>query len=299
MEIAVSGASGLIGSALVQALTQAGHRVARLVRTQPGPDSPDIYWNPETAYVDTTKLDGKQAVVHLAGETIAERWSPAKKARIQSSRARGTQLMAEAVRQVADAPQVFISASAIGYYGDRGAEILREDSAPGKGFLADVCRDWEGSTEVASRAGIRVVHLRTGIVLSTKGGALAKMLPPFRMGAGGKIGSGKQYMSWIALDDHVGAIQHIIANASLQGAVNLVAPNPVTNLEFTKTLGKVLSRPTVAPLPAFAVKLMFGEMGEDLLLASQRVEPAKLKESGYCFRHPLLEEALRHTTHSA
>jgi uncharacterized protein len=294
MEIAVTGASGLIGSALVAALTAAGHRVARVVRTQPPAGSADIYWNPDTAYVDTIRLSGKDAVVHLAGETIAERWTPEKKKRIQRSRAPATQLIAEAVRQAAIPPKILVSASAIGYYGDRGEEVLREQSAPGKGFLADVCRDWEAATEVASRAGIRVVHLRTGIVLSKKGGALAKMLPPFRLGAGGKIGSGKQYMSWITLDDHVAAILHLVQTRSLQGPVNLVAPNPVTNLEFTKTLGKVLARPTVAPLPAFAVRLMFGEMGEELLLSSQRVEPAQLLASGYSFRYPQLEPALRH-----
>jgi len=294
MNIAITGASGLIGSALIPALTGAGHRVARMVRSQPRPDSGDIFWDPDKAYVDTTKLDGADAVVHLAGDTIAERWSPEKKIRIHSSRTRGTQLIAEAVRQVTKPPQVLVSASAIGYYGDRGAEVLREQSASGKGYLAEVCRDWEAATEVASRAGIRVVHLRTGIVLSTKGGALAKMLPPFRMGAGGKIGSGKQYMSWIALDDLIGAIRYSIENVSLKGPVNGVAPNPVTNLEFTKTLGKVLGRPAILPLPAFAVSLMFGEMGRELLLSSQRVEPSRLVGSGFSFRYPNLEDALRH-----
>jgi len=298
MDIAVTGASGLIGSALVEALAGAGHRVARVVRTQPRPESADIYWNPDKAYVDTPKLDGADAVVHLAGESIAERWSPDKKVRIHASRVRGTQLIAEAARQVTRPPQVLVSASAIGYYGNRGAEILREESAPGSGYLPEVCRDWEAATEVASRAGIRVVHIRTGIVLSTKGGALSKMLPPFRMGAGGKIGSGKQYMSWIALDDLVGVILHVIQNTAIHGAVNAVAPHPVTNREFTKTLGKVLSRPTIAPLPAFAVKLLFGEMGEELLLSSQRVEPARLIGSGFSFRYPGLEEALRHALSS-
>ncbi|MBI3934118.1 MAG: TIGR01777 family protein [Acidobacteria bacterium] len=294
MDIAITGSTGLIGEALIAMLTGAGHRVARVVRREPLPDSGDIFWDPEKAYVDTIRLDGHDAVVHLAGESIAERWSPGKKVRIHASRVRGTQLIAEAVRQVTQPPQVLVSASAIGYYGDRGAEILREESAPGTGYLSEVCRDWEAATEVASRAGIRVVHLRIGIVLSAKGGALAKMLLPFRMGAGGKIGSGKQIMSWIALDDLVGAILHAIAIPSIQGAVNAVAPNPVTNLEFTKTLGKVLSRPTVAPLPAFAVKLLFGEMGKALLLSSQRVEPARLMGSGFTFRYPGLEEALRH-----
>jgi uncharacterized protein (TIGR01777 family) len=294
MDVAITGSTGLIGSALVAALKAGGHGVARLVRTEPPPESPDICWSPEKAYVDNQKLEGKGAVVHLAGDTIAERWSPEKKIRIHASRIRGTQLIAEAVRQLSKPPQVLVSASAIGYYGDRGAEILREESAAGTGFLAEVCRDWEAATEVASRAGIRVVHLRTGIVLSAMGGALAKMLLPFRMGAGGKIGSGKQYMSWIDIDDHVSAILHLIRNPSVQGAVNCVGPNPVTNLEFTRTLGSVLSRPTFAPLPAFAVGLIFGEMGKELLLSSQRVEPLKLKASGFQFRYPELESALRH-----
>jgi hypothetical protein len=294
MEIAVTGSSGLIGSALVTALTAAGHRVARVVRSQPAADSTDISWDPDKAYVDNTKLSGKDAVVHLAGDSIAERWTPEKKVRIQFSRSRGTQLIAEAVRQVTTPPKVLVSASAIGYYGNRGEEILREQSAPGTGYLAEVCRDWEAATEVASRVGIRVVHLRTGIILSKKGGALAKMLPPFRAGVGGRVGSGRQYMSWIDLDDLVGAILHVIQNASIKGPVNAVAPNPVTNRQFTKTLGKVLGRPTISPLPAFAVRLMFGEMGEELLLSSQRVEPAQLLASGYAFRYPQLEPALRH-----
>jgi uncharacterized protein (TIGR01777 family) len=294
MEIAVTGAHGLIGSALIAKLEQSGHRVARMVRTQPPPDSPDIFWDPEKAYVDNTKLSGKDAVVHLAGETISKRWTPDQKRSIQWSRTRGTQLIAEAVRQAAIPPKVLISASAIGYYGDRGSEMLRETSAPGTGFLAEVCRDWEASTEVASRAGIRVVHLRTGIVLSKKGGALAQMLPPFRAGFGGVVGSGKQYMSWIALDDHIAAIVHTIQTHSLRGAVNLVAPNAATNRQFTKTLGKVLGRPTIFPLPGFAVRLIFGEMGKELLLSSQRVEPVQLLTSGFSFKYPQLEPALRH-----
>jgi uncharacterized protein len=294
MEIAVTGASGFIGTALVAGLAAAGHRVVRLVRVPPAPGSPDIYWDPDKAYVDTIRLDGIDAVVHLAGESIAQRWTYDKKSRIQLSRTRGTQLIAEAVRQLTQPPKVLVSSSAIGWYGNRGSEILREDSPPGSGFLADVCRDWEAATEVASRAGIRVVHLRTGIVLSKKGGALAKMLPPFQLGIGGKVGSGKQYMSWIDLDDLISAMIHAIKTPSLQGPVNGVSPNPVTNTVFAQTLGKVLGRPAVVPLPAFAVRVMFGEMGDALLLASQRVEPARLKASGYLFRYPVLEAALRH-----
>jgi len=294
MEIVVSGSTGLIGSALISSLTAAGHRVVRLVRRSPRPGTSDVFWDPAKAYVDTTKLEKKDAVVHLAGESIAERWTPQKKIRIQESRVRGTQLLCEGLRQLEQPPKVLVSASAVGYYGDRGDEVLREESAPGSGFLADVCRQWEEATEPAARRGIRVVHLRLGVVLSPKGGALAKMLPPFRTGVGGKIGSGKQYMSWIAIDDLIGSIQHVIQTPALQGPVNAVAPNPVTNLEFTKALGTVLSRPTIAPLPAFAVRLAFGQMGEELLLASQRVEPSRLQSSGFSFRFLDLEAALRH-----
>ena len=293
MRIAVTGSTGLVGSALVEALKANGHAVSRIMREQRklGPD--DVFWNPDTAYVDTPKLDGAEAIVHLAGETIAERWTPEQKRYIHSSRLRGTQLIAEAARAMMRPPQVLVSASAVGWYGDRGDQILHEGSQPGTGFLAEVCRDWEAATEVASRAGIRVVHVRLGIVLSRKGGALSKMLFPFQMGVGGKLGSGKQYMSWIALDDVVGAFQYAIETPSIKGAVNAVAPNPATNLQFTKALGRVLSRPTIAPLPAFMVKLIFGEMGESLLLASQRVEPARLLAEGYQFKHPQLESALR------
>ena len=294
MEIAVSGGSGFISSALIPALAEAGHGVVRLVRSQPPSASGDIYWDPDKSIIDAAKLEGKQAAVHLAGETIAERWTEKKKSRIRASRIAGTRLLSEALAKLASPPQVLVSASAIGYYGDRGEEILREESAPGEGFLAEVCRDWEAATEAASRARIRVVHLRIGMVLSPRGGALAKMLPPFRTGGGGRLGSGRQYMSWIALDDLVGAILHLIQNPSIRGPVNITAPNPVTNLVFTKTLGKVLSRPTIAPLPAFAVRLIFGQMGQELLLGSSRVVPARLRATGFRFRYPDLEPALRH-----
>jgi uncharacterized protein (TIGR01777 family) len=293
MRVAITGSTGLVGTALVEALKANGHTVSRIMRDQHKVGADDVFWNPDTAYVDTPKLDGTDAIVHLAGEPISRSWSPEQKKIIHFSRLRGTQLIAEAARAMYRPPQVLISGSAIGWYGDRGDEVLREDSKPGTGFLSDVCRDWEGATEVASRAGIRVVHLRTGIVLSSKGGALAKMLPPFRMGVGGKVGSGRQYMSWVALDDVASAIIYAINTPSLQGPMNVVAPNPATNLQFTKALGKVLNRPTIAPLPALVVKLLFGEMGETLLLASQRVEPARLLSAGYQFQYPQLEAALR------
>lgn len=292
MNIAISGSHGFIGSALIGSLQAAGHRVLPLVRGS-SPVEGGIAWSAEAAYVDTTKFEGMDAVVHLAGEPIPGRWTAKKKARILESRVQGTRLIADAISHVAKPPSVFVCASAIGYYGDRGDEILREESPPGGGFLAQVCREWEAATEPAAQQGIRVVNLRIGIVLGAGGGALAKMLPAFRKGAGGRIGSGKQYMSWIALEDLVGAVQHVLTTGSLQGPVNAVAPNPVTNDEFTKTLGKVLSRPTIFPLPAFLVKVAFGQMGEEALLGSQRVQPARLAASGYQFRYPELEAALR------
>jgi hypothetical protein len=244
--------------------------------------------------IDTSGLQGVEAVVHLAGENIAERWTAAKKANIRDSRANGTRVLCEALTGLTPLPKVLVSASAIGYYGDRGAEVLTEDSASGSGFLAEVCRAWEVATEPAHQRGIRVVRLRFGVVLSAAGGALAKMLPPFRLGLGGTLGSGRQYMSWIALDDAVGAIHHAVVTEPLQGPTNAVAPQPVTNQAFTKALGSVLRRPTLLPLPAFAARLIFGEMADELLLASTRVQPAKLQASGYSFRYPELEGALRH-----
>jgi uncharacterized protein (TIGR01777 family) len=295
MKILVSGSTGLVGKALVSALTGAGHQVTRLVRSQPGPDGKDVRWDPAAGSLDSGRLEGLDGVVHLAGESIAEgRWTAEKKARIRNSRVQGTRLLADALAQRVQRPKTLICASAIGYYGDRGAEILREESSPGSGFLPDVCREWEAATKPAANSGIRVVNLRTGLVLSSAGGALPKMLPPFKLGIGGKLGSGRQYMSWISIDDLVGIIQHALEKNSLSGPVNAVSPHPVTNLEFTRTLGRVLSRPTIFPVPAFAVRLMFGQMGEDLLLASARVEPARVAASGYVFRHPVLEGALRY-----
>ena len=294
MNILVTGASGLIGSALVSALTAAGHGVTRLVRSQPKSGEKAVRWDPMAGTIDPRAFEGVDAVVHLAGENIAARWTPAQKVKIRDSRVKGTQVLSEALARLASPPKVLVSASAIGYYGDRGTEILTEDSAPGAGFLAEVCRAWEAATEPARQHGMRVVRLRFGIVLSAAGGALPKMLPPFRLGLGGVLGSGQQYMSWIALDDAVGAIQHAVVTDALQGPVNAVAPQAVTNQEFTKTLGKVLGRPTVFPLPAFAARLMFGEMADELLLASARVQPAKLLASGFSFRYPELESALRH-----
>ncbi len=302
MKVLVTGSTGLIGSALVSFLTLGGHSVVRLLR--PGSkiaNGQECWsWDP----LKGTMLSGGRggggfggpdAVVHLAGENIvAARWTGRQKAKIRDSRVVGTGRLCELISQFSPLPKVLVCASAIGYYGDRGEELLREDSPSGSGYLAEVCRDWEAASEPAVLKGIRVVHLRTGIVLSSVGGALGRMLFPFKMGLGGKIGSGKQYMSWIAIDDHIGVILHALVTDTLRGPVNAVAPNPVTNLEFTKALGRVLSRPTLFPMPAFAVRLAFGEMGEVLLLSSTRVEPAGLLAAGYKFRFPELEGALRH-----
>jgi uncharacterized protein len=286
MKIAVTGSSGLVGSALIPVLTQAGYDVIRLKR-------PD-HWDPEASTVDPSVFQDADAFVHLAGENIASgRWTSARKRRILESRVKGTNLIAAMVGELGKRHQFLISASATGYYGDRRSEVLREESSPGTGFLPDVCREWEAATAAAERKGVRVVHLRTGLVLSPAGGALGKMLLPFKLGIGGKIGSGDQYWSWISLDDVCSAIVHCIQTTTLRGPVNIVSPSPVTNLEFTKTLGRVLRRPTVFPLPALAARLALGEMADALLLASARVEPGKLTASRFSFKHTDLETALR------
>jgi uncharacterized protein len=287
--VLLSGASGLIGSALLPALKTSGAQVVRLERpnaakkTRPSDEEEAIAWDPAQPLA-AEAVSGFDSVIHLAGETIMGRWTEAKKAKIRNSRVTSTINLTRALAQAANKPKIFVCASAIGYYGNRGDEILREDSAPGAGFLPEVCRQWEAAAKTAFDAGIRTVSLRTGVVLSAKGGALAAMLTPFKLGLGGRIGDGRQWMSWIDLQDMVGAILHILKTDLLQGPVNMVAPRPVTNAEFTKTLAAVLRRPAIFPVPAFAAKLAFGEMAEELLLGSQRVEPAKLIASGYPFR---------------
>jgi uncharacterized protein (TIGR01777 family) len=294
MKILVSGSSGTVGSALVPLLTSEGYTVTRLVRSKPKDADGAIGWDPIGGTIDTARLEGHDGVVHLAGENIAGRWTPAKKAAIRDSRVRGTRLLAEALAGLQQPPRVLVCASALGYYGDRGDLVLREDTGSGTGFLAETCREWEAAARPAAEKGIRVVHLRIGIVLSPRGGALKEMLMPFKMGVGGRMGTGKQYWSWVAVDDVAGIIHHALTNESLQGPVNTSTPNPVTNREFTKVFGRVLGRPTILPMPAFAAKLALGEMAEELLLASQRLDVSKLLDSGYQFRYPELESALRH-----
>jgi uncharacterized protein (TIGR01777 family) len=292
LKIIISGASGMIGTALTQFLTGGGHEVRALVRRKP--QGSEIFWDPDKGEIDSNSVDNADAVIHLAGENIgAGRWTDERKKRIVESRAAGTQFLSKTLASLRKPPQVFISSSAIGFYGDRGEELLTEQSSPGKGFLAAVCQAWEDAAQPAKRSGIRVVNIRTGIVLSAKGGALPKMVLPTLMGAGGVIGTGKQWMSWIALEDLIGIFNYAIHNPALSGPVNAAAPGSVTNRDFTKILGRVLKRPTLFPLPAFAVKLLFGEMGEALLLEGQRVIPARLIREEFEFLYPDLTSALR------
>lgn len=288
--ILVSGVSGPIGTALLPSLKTREYEVIRLVRGAAAGEG-QILWDPGQP-IAPEAVSGFDAVIHLAGESIVGRWSAEKKLKIRESRVVGTSNLARALAKAKDKPQVFVCGSAIGFYGDRGDEVLNEESAPGKGFLPEVCREWEAATQPAVDAGIRTVQMRTGVVLSPTGGALGKMLTPFKMGVGGKIGNGRQWMSWIDVQDMVGAIHHILNSDLLQGPVNLVAPKPVTNAEFTQTLASVLARPAIFPMPAFMVKLLFGEMGKTVLLGSQRVEPAQLVASGYPFRFSDLRASL-------
>lgn len=294
MRILLTGSGGLIGQALVPFLTAGGHEVTRLIRSRAPTATGQISWNPSGGIIPADSLEGFDAFVHLAGESVASRWTPGKKARILESRAKGTRLLSESLAQLRQPPGVLVSASAVGFYGDRGDEIVNEASPAGSLFLSEVATAWEVATEPAARRGIRVVNLRIGFVLSAAGGGLAMMLLPFKLGVGGRVGNGRQYLSWVAIDDVLGAVLHVLASDALRGPVNVVAPHPVTNLEFTQTLGRVLRRPTILPMPAFAARLAFGEMADNLLLASTRVEPSRLLATGYQFRFPQLEAALRH-----
>ena len=291
--VAITGASGLIGHALVERLRASGKRVRRVVRSARPESRDDIVWDPMRDVLAPHDLEGAEAVVHLAGEPIAQRWTSARRRAIRDSRIRGTLLLARTIAALDRKPRVLLSGSAVGYYGDRGDEAVSEDSAPGTDFLSGVAREWEAATATAKDAAVRVVLLRTGVVLNPKGGALEKLLPPFKLGVGGPIGSGRQWMSWIALDDHLRAIEHAMATTGVHGPVNLVAPNPVTNAEFASTLGRVLGRPALVPVPSFALELLYGEMARATLLAGQRVLPKALLRSGFRFEHPTLEDALR------
>lgn len=294
MRVAITGSSGLVGSALVPFLTAGGHEVVRLVRRAPRRED-EVRWDPEARTIDAAALEGLDAVVNLSGANIADRrWSTARKALLRSSRLVSTRLLAETLAGLKRKPKVLVSFSAVGCYGNRGDAWLTEKDAPADDFLGRLSVEWEKAAEPAVTAGIRVVHPRVGIVLGPAGGALGKMLLPFKAGVGGVLGAGTQYMSWIAIDDLLGVLHHLLDRPKLEGAVNAVAPEPVTNALFTKTLGRVLGRPTLVPAPAFALRLAFGEMADAALLASTRVRPARLEASGYRFRFPDLEGALRH-----
>jgi len=296
LRVAVTGASGLVGRLLVPFLRAGGHEVIRLVRSREAARADDaVYWSVEEGEIDAPALEGLDAAVHLAGESIfALRWTEAKKRAILESRRRGTRLLAEALAGLDGPPGVLVSASGVDFYGDRGDEILTEDAASGESFLARVCREWERATRPAWKAGIRVVTLRTAMVLTPAGGALGAMLPAFRAGLGGRIGSGRQYMSWIDADDHVALIHHALRRSDLEGPVNASSPHPVTNAAFTDALGRVLGRPTLLPLPSPAVKLALGDMGGELLLQGRRVVPDRALEAGFRFLRPGIEDALRH-----
>jgi uncharacterized protein len=288
--IAITGSSGLIGSALIPALEQTGREVRRIVR-HPASSAGEITWNPAARLLDERRLTDVDAVVNLAGETIGKRWTPARRRAIRESRVRGAETIAGAILRTGR-PITLINASAVGYYGSRGDEVLDEKSANGRGYLAEVCRDWEAAARTGAGSGARVVTMRSGVVLSSRGGALPEMLRPFKLGVGGKVGSGRQWLSWIDLGDMVRAIIWLIDHATIRGPVNVLAPNPVTNAEFTRVASEVLRKPALVPVPAFALRMMFGEMASETLLASQRAIPSALTESGFEFLHPDLRECL-------
>jgi uncharacterized protein (TIGR01777 family) len=291
LRIAVTGASGLVGAELVPFLTTGGHTVVRLVRRPAGPG--EISWDPSRGVLDAEQLEGFDAVVHLAGESIRPPWTRSRRQRISGSRVDGTLLLSDTLARLRRPPRVLVSMSGVNYYGDRGDVVVDEDSSPGEGFLATLCVDWEKATAPAASAGIRIVNLRNGIAISGRGGAVSRLLVPFRLGVGGRIGDGRQYVSWIAIDDLIGAIYHAIHDDRLSGPVNTVAPSPVTNRDLAKSLGRVLRRPTVLPLPATAVRAVLGDAGRELLLASMRVKPTRLDAAGFEFDFPDLENALR------
>jgi uncharacterized protein (TIGR01777 family) len=289
--IVVSGASGLVGSALVPALERAGHHVLRLVRRETQ-NAREIRWTPAAHLFDERQLGSVDVVVNLAGETIGRRWTAARRRRIRESRVAGTETIVAAIAK-SGRPITLINASAVGYYGDRGDALLDESSSSGRGFLAEICRQWEGAARTAAHSGSRVVMMRSGVVLSEKGGALPRMLMPFRFGVGGKISNGRHWLSWISLDDMAQAIVWLIDHPEIQGPINMCAPNPVTNADFTRAAGRALHRPTLFPVPGFVLRLIFGEMADETLLVSQRAVPGVLVKSGFTFGKPTIEEALR------
>lgn len=294
LRVLVSGASGLIGTALCAFLSTGGHTVHRLVR-RPATAEDEVSWDPASGAVDPASVSGYHVVIHLAGAGIADkRWSEARKRVLRDSRVVGTRALAEALAAAPEPPRLLLSTSAVGIYGDRGDDELREDASPGSGFLVDLAREWEAAADPARAAGIRVVHPRVGIVLSPAGGALAKLLPPFLAGGGGPIGRGRHYMPWIGIDDVLGAMLHCIVDETVAGPVNFCAPQPQSNRDFSRTLGRVLRRPAILPVPPAALRVMFGELADEALLASTRALPGQLHASGYAFRHAALEPALRH-----
>lgn len=291
MKILITGATGLIGTRMQETLREAGHELLLASRKAPKNDS-YVQWDINNGFAEPEKLEGIDAVVHLAGENLNGRWTDAKKKAIRDSRVLGTRNVVDAISDLKQRPRVLVSSSAIGFYGDRGDDLMTETSSPGKGFLPEVCREWEAEARRAEDAGIRTVLLRAGIVLSKDGGALGTMLTPFKFGLGGVVGGGNQWMSWISLDDHVAVIKYALENETVRGAVNSVSPNPATNEQFVKTLGEVISRPTIIPVPEFAVHLAFGEMGDTLLLDSIRAVPKRLEGAGFEFKFPDLKKAL-------
>jgi uncharacterized protein (TIGR01777 family) len=292
LRIAITGATGFLGTALGRHLRAAGHSVVSITRSTVGTRPEAVHWNPERGELDPAALEGIDALIHLAGENIAQRWTDAAKREIRESRVRSTKLIARVLGAMQRPPRVWLSGSAVGIYGNRGTELLDESSGPGKGFLADIVQAWEGATEAAHRGDVRVVHLRSGLVLDAHGGALPKMLPPFRIGLGGKIGSGEQMMSWIERGDWVRAVEKLLRSPLVKGPVNLVAPTPVSNAEFSAALGRVLGKPAMLTVPEFAIRLALGQMGEEVLLAGQRVVPTRLLGAGYSFAHETIDAAL-------
>lgn len=294
MRILITGSSGFVGAALQSQLRQSGHQVYSLVRSREKSGGEAIFWSPLQGEIERDKLEEIDAVIHLAGEPVVGRWTEKKKAKIYDSRVKGTQFLVETLASLTHPPEAFISASAIGYYGDREEEVLTEDSTKGTGFLANVADDWEKASAPLAEKGIRVASMRIGLVLGRQGGALQRMLLPFKLGLGGILGSGKQWVSWITIDDLVGAFHHVLMDEQASGAYNVVAPEPVTNYTFTKALGKALKRPTLFPVPAFVMRLIFGEMADGILLGSTRVKPARLMQGGYAFKHGEIAAAFEH-----